>query len=102
MLVAAELWHVRLGAHVLPKIVVKRPHPADRVGPIGVDFVARAGMLQAWERQKRLEMLFHSDRSRARSAAAVRSRKTLMQVELYDVRAHVARLRNTKQCVHVR
>ena len=43
----------------------------------------------------------YRDRTRAGSAAAVRRRKGLVQVDVDDIRAHIARLGDTQQRVHV-
>ena len=47
-------------------------------------------------------MPLHGHRAGARTAAAVRSGKCLMQIEVHDVGAEVARPRDADQRVHVR
>ena len=53
-------------------------------------------------RQERLEHVAHRDRPAARAAAAVRLRERLVQVDVHDVEAHVARPRDAADGVEVR
>ena len=53
-------------------------------------------------RQEVDEMLRHADRPHARAAAAVRDAERLVQVEMADVGADVARTRQADHRVHVR
>ena len=63
--------------------VARRRLPAVRAGR----FVAHHDR----RRQKRHQMRGHADRAGARAAAAVRDRERLVQVEVHEVEAHVAR-----------
>ena len=61
-----------------------------------------AGALEARSRQERLEHLLHGDRTRAGTAAAVRRRERLVQIQVHHVDAEIARARDADQRVHVR
>ena len=54
------------------------------------------------DRQERLEDVAHGDRAAAGAAAAVRLRERLVQVDVHDVEAHVARPRDAADRVQVR
>ena len=53
-------------------------------------------------RQERLENLFHSDRTGSGTAAAVRGRKSFVQVEMHDIDAKIAGAGDAGEGVHVR
>ena len=53
-------------------------------------------------RQERQQPLPHPDRARARTAAAVRRRERLVDVEVHDVEAGLARLEPAEDRVEVR
>ena len=62
------------------------------VGSIAEDTVSR---------QERNQMFCHADRSYARSAAAVRRSKRLVQVQMANVGADKARVRQSYLCIHI-
>ena len=57
--------------------------------------------LQARRRQERLEHLLHRHRTGARTAAAVRRREGLVQIEVHHVDAEIAGPRDADQRVHI-
>ena len=90
--------HVRQRANEHAEVAVERAHAADRIGMRIVE-IERAvfATLDRRRRQKRHERLRNADRTRARTAAAVRRRKGLVQVRVNDVDAHVARPRHADE-----
>ena len=70
-----------------------RAHRADRM------FAAEAG--RAVGGQERHQVGHHRDRAHARSAAAVRDAEGLVQIEVADVAAELARRRDADQRIHV-
>jgi len=81
----------------------ERAHLADRLRPVEVE--PERPVLVAHDRGHRevgLEDVAHRDRAAARAAAAVRLRERLVQVDVHDVEAHVARARDATDRVQVR
>ena len=90
-------------AHQHAEVAVEHAHPAD--GLRAVVFKAAAApfgrSIDHRHRQKRLQDLLAGHRSRARTAAAVGRGERLVQVQVHDVHAEVARPRLAHQGVHV-
>jgi hypothetical protein len=74
----------------------------ERIVPIASGRSKSSRNVRSSERQERHEVGGHADRARARTAAAVRDRKRLVQVEVHEVEAHVARPAVAHQRVGVR
>ena len=70
----------------------------ERVGPVGRRFAAD----HLWPRQVRLDPVRHRHRAGARTAAAMGLGERLVQVEVDDVEAHVARTADPHDRVQVR
>ena len=77
-------------------------HLADRARPVVVEPEAVTLPHDDGHRQERLEALPHCDRPAAGAAAAVGLRERLVQVDVDDVEAHVARPRDPADRVQVR
>ena len=100
---------VRVGAHEHAEVALEAAQPADRLGPVVVEREVRGpGPVRALlaphhlrARQERLDAVGHRDRPGAGPAAAVRLRERLVQVEVHDVEAHVARPRDAHHRVEV-
>src|SRR5207249_9198014 len=60
-----------------------------------------ASAFEARYRQERLQDFLHGNRSAARTSTAVRSGKRLVQVEVHDIDAEIARSCNTHQSIHI-
>src|SRR6266849_5218019 len=93
--------NVRVRAHEHPEVSEEGSQHADRVGPVVIERQSALALDEPRHRQKRFEMLLHGNRARTRSAAAMRSGKRLVQVEVNNVGAHMARFRDTQKRVHI-
>ena len=100
----AERADVGVGAHEAPVVALEAAQAADRLLVAVVVEVERAvvGAHDPRVHQVGLHPLGDRDRARARAAAAVRLREGLVQVEVHDVEAHVARARLAHDGVEVR
>jgi hypothetical protein len=67
------------------------PDLADRLRPVVVEREAVAVLHDCRDGEERLELVAHDDRSAAGAPAAVRLRERLVEVDVDDVEAHVAR-----------
>ena len=106
--VAAERQDVGEGAHEDAVVALEAAQPADRLGPVEVQVEGGAGAVAGLvahdlgPREERVDAVGHGDRPGARPAAAVRLRERLVQVEVHDVEAHVARAGDAHHGVEVR
>ena len=66
------------------------------------EFETALGPVDPRDREVGLENLLHADRTRARTAPAVRRREGLVQVDVQDVGADVTRTRDPAKGIHVR
>ena len=94
--------HERIRADEDPERPAEAAHLADRLRPVVVEPEAVAVARDDRHRQVRREALAHRDRAAAGAAAAVRLRERLVQVDVDDVEAHVARPRDAADGVEVR
>ena len=83
------------------EIAVEGAHAADGLRAIVIPGPSLACALQARDRQERLQMLLYGHGSGARAASTMRRRKRLVQIEVHDVDAEIARTRDAHQRVHV-
>ena len=88
-------------AHQHAEVAVEGAHAADGVLAPVIEGPFLAGALEARHGQERLEGLLHGHRTGARTAAAVRRREGLVQVEVHHVHAEIAGPRDAHQRVHV-
>ena len=96
---------VGVGAHEDAGVADEAAQPPDRARPLaGALEPERPVVLaqDAWRRQVRQQRLPHPDRAGARAAAAVRRRERLVDVEVHDVEAGLARLEPAEDRVEVR
>ena len=84
------------------EIAIERADAADGAGAVVIKCPLLAHVLQAGQRKKRLQGLYHSDRAATGTAASMRSRERLVQVEVHDIHAESPGLGDTDQRVHVR
>ncbi len=89
---AAEQAGVNIGAQDHPGVAHERRQAADALRPVGFGqpAIALAVLADDGNRQKRLQPGVDRHRTRAGTAAAVRSGEGLVQVHVHHVEAHVA------------
>ena len=98
---SAERADVGVGAHEAAVVPLEAAQPPDRERPVVVELEALLAPHEHRPRQERLDPLGYGDRARAGPAAAVGLREGLVQVEVDDVEAHVARPREAHDGVQV-
>src|SRR6059058_6435725 len=74
--------NVGVGADQHPEIAIKGTDFPDRLRAVVLETKAFVGALHRRDGQERNQMRLHANRSRARAAAAMRSREGLVQVEM--------------------
>ena len=101
-----ELWPPHPDERVRADEDAERPgepaHLADRLGSVEVEAERIAVADDLRHGEERLERVADDDRPTARPTAAVRLRERLVQVDVDDVEAHVARARDAADGVQVR
>ncbi len=103
----AERADVGVGADEDPVVALEPAQPADRLRPVLVEVVGGPVAVRALaahdarHHQVGLDAVAHGDRPGARPAAAVRLGERLVQVEVHDVEAHVARAADAHDRVQV-
>ncbi len=92
--------------HVCPQHDESAPgegvQPPDGVGPIVLELELLGPLANEGNRQVRLQLLDHAHGARAGSAASVRGRKGLVEIEVDDIEAHVTRPEAADEGVEVR
>ena len=99
--VGAQGPDVRVSLHHDKEVAVEGLHLADGLGPVVIQVVLLAVKLHDGHGEERSEVLLHSDRAGSGSAAAVRGRESLVEVEVHHIEAHVAGAANAQNRVGV-
>ena len=105
--VGAEAEDVGVGADEDAEVALEAAQAADRLGPLEVEVEAGAAAVVALAphhlraRQEGLDAVGDGDRAGAGAAAAVRLAEGLVEVDVDDVEAHVARARVAHHRVEV-
>ncbi len=92
---------VCISAHQHAEVAVVRTHLADALRSLVIEEEAIAVALDGGRGKEVDEALADADRPGARATTAMRRREGLVQVEVDDVEAHVARARHPDQSVEV-
>jgi len=98
----AEAHDPGVGPHQVGRDAHERTDLADALGPVIVEEIALPVELDGRARQERHERLGDAACPRARTAAGVRRRERLVQVEVAQVEARVARPGDAQDAVRVR
>src|ERR1700730_16406517 len=92
---------VSVGAKQHAEVAIEGPDLSDRLWPLVFEAEAFIGPLYGGDREEGHQMGLHANRSGARAAAAVRSGEGLVEVEVDDVEAHVARSGDADEGVEI-